>query len=144
MFRLIEVVNVWLDVRPTSLRYERWNGAEVLVPTATMQTILSYAVFEMLVRRLLGDHRKHSSFDSLMKYFSKNGPIRGLSGDMDSLDDSIGIYKRLAIGRNTLMHGNVLRAHESEGELIALLVDLVALHVMQSELALVNDANESG
>src|SRR6266511_4612377 len=85
----------------------------------------------------------HSSIDVLLKQFEKRLPSSELVGDLRTLNREmvyegpskrINLYQRLKEGRDQLIHGNVLRTNEVEGQLLVLLIDLIALHTMKAQL----------
>lgn len=149
---LIELVNVWTGAASPQPAYERPDGSRRLIPTLTLSTIVGYALLEMIVRKLLGKprnnggvtpYRKTPSLDKLLRLFQDKCPIPDLARDLASLNERMAyqekgktrdLYWRVEIGRNQLMHGNVLRTSEPEGLLLAPLIDLVVLHIERDEL----------
>ena len=141
--RLVEFVNSLTMVDPIALTYEWLGGSPRVVPTSTLSTILGYALFEMLVRRLWQGRRGANSLDKLLSRFESASRIGDLADDLRSLNDRMSyeelgrerdLYWRLMRGRNQLSHGEVIRTFEGEGSLLVLLIDLVVLHVMNREL----------
>jgi hypothetical protein len=140
---LIELVNVWTAGPGSQPAYDRPDGSRRLIPTSTLSTIVGYALLEMIVRKLLGNTRKKSSLDGLLRQLEGRGPIADLARDLALLNKRMAyqekggtrdLYWRLARGRDELMHGNVLRTFEPEGWLLALLIDMVILHIERDEL----------
>lgn len=140
---LMEFLNRW----PTSplVHASDCNGSRYAVPAGTLSSILGYALLEMVVRKLLPKtelDRGPSSLEKLLRRFERETSLRNLASGFRSLNSqmtyqqegkNVNLYSRLKQGRDELMHGNVLRMHESEGLLLVLLVDLVALHVMRDK-----------
>jgi len=141
---LVELVNFWTLVSPSFQVFPARNGSPKLLPAETLSTILGYALLEMVVRKLVpGGGRGKNSLERLLRHFEKRTSFRELAGNLASLKSAmlyqeggktIDLYNRLRIGRNLLLHGNVLRTHEGEGLLLAPLIDLILLHVMRYEL----------
>ena len=143
--QLSELLNLWSLTLSTQWMYEARAGVRTMLPTGLLQTIVGYSLLEMLVRTLLGGHRKSSDYAGLLSYFESHCPIASLSADLRHLNSvmshtergrRLNLYGRLRRGRDQLLHGNVLRTHEGEGELLVLLIDLVVLHVMLEEALL--------
>jgi hypothetical protein len=149
---LIGLVNVWTGAPSPQPTYEHPDGSRRLIPTSMLSTIVGYALLEMIVRKLLRKtrndgsvtpYRKKSPLDRLLSLFEDNCPIPDLARDLACLNKHMAyqenggtrdLYWRLPRGRDQLMHGNVLRAFEPEGWLLALLIDLVVLHIERDEL----------
>jgi hypothetical protein len=141
--RLIELVNVWTEAPSPQPTYEHLDGSRRLIPTLMLSTIVGYALLEMIVRKLLGNYRKTASLEYLFGLLEKRHPIADLARDLALLNERMAyqerratrhLYWRLRQGRDQLMHGNVLRTVEPEGLLLALLIDLVILHIERDEL----------
>lgn len=148
---LIELVNVWTGASSPQPTYDRPDGSRRLIPMLMLSTIVGYALLEMIVRKLLGKtqndgsvkpYRKKSPIDKLLSLFEDKHPIADLAEDLASLNRLMAyqekgatrdLYWRLRQGRDQLMHGNVLRTVEPEGLLLALLIDLVVLHIERDE-----------
>ncbi len=149
---LIDLVNFWTGAPSPGPTYEHPDGSRRLIPTLMLSTIVGYALLEMIVRRLLGTirnngsvtpYRKKPALDKLLAHLEDNCPIPDLARDLACLNRHMAyqekggtrdLYWRLARGRDQLMHGNVLRTSEPEGPLLALLIDLVVLHIERHEL----------
>jgi hypothetical protein len=148
---LIDLVNVWTGACSPQPTYDRPDGSHRLVPTLMLSTIAGYALLEMIVRKLLGKtqndgsvkpYRKKSPVDKLLALLEGQHPMADLAEDLASLNRLMAyrekgatrdLYWRLRQGRDQLMHGNVLRTVEPEGFLLALLIDLVVLHIERDE-----------
>ena len=151
---LVELVNFWSLVNPISQQYLRHDGTPVLMPLDTITSIVSYIVFENLVRRLVpvldqegrltqavtdfgGAGARISRLNKLLPLFEVRTHFRDLANHFRFLKGTMqssqgDLYERLDTGRNLLLHGNI--PHSFEGGLVVLLVDLVNLHVMRQEL----------
>jgi len=149
---LIQLVNSWAGPPSHQPTCEHGGGSAGLIPTLMLSTIVGYALLEMIVRRLLGTTRdgggvtpygKTPSLEQLLSRFEDKCPIPDLARDLAWLNQRMvyrekgqtrNLYWRLRQGRDTLMHGNVLRTVEAEGLLLAPLIDLVVLHIQRHQL----------
>ena len=140
---LVELVNYYTLVHVPSPTFPRHDGVRLLAPVSTLSTIVGYALFEMLIRKLGSGSRGPSSLDKLLRRFESDSSCADLANDLSLLDSrmtykqlgkDINLYQRLKRGRDQLLHGNVLRTSEPEGWLLVLLIDLILLHVMRHEI----------
>jgi hypothetical protein len=140
---LIDLVNSWTGAPNLQPTYEHPDGSRRLIPTSMLSTIVGYALLEMIARKLLANTRRKYSLGDLFQLLEKRHPITDLTEDLASLNSRMtyqergetrDLYWRLERGRDQLMHGNVLRTSEPEGPLLALLIDLVVLHIERHEL----------
>jgi hypothetical protein len=141
---LVELVNYYTLVHPTAPRFPRHDGVPLLTPVRMLSTIVGYALFEMLVRKLGSGSRGPSSLDKLLRRFETDSCCADLVKDLKLLNSqmrykesgqSFNLYQRLKRGRDRLLHGNVLRTFEPEGWLLVLLIDLIVLHVMRRQMS---------
>jgi len=140
----VEPVNHWTLVHPSMAGVFPWHdGTERLMPVSTLATILGYALFERLVRRLCAGRQGAIGLKKLLERFESRSTCPDLTRDLKSLNlkmtyersgKNFDLYRRLDWGRNQLLHGKVLRTSEGEGSLLVLLINLVVLHVMRQEI----------
>jgi hypothetical protein len=140
---LVELVNYYTLVHPTLPAFCRHDGVPLLTPVSTLSTIVGYALFEMLARRLCPGRHGRCGLKRLLERLESRSTCPDLAPVLKSLNSKMAyqrsgkafdLYRRLDWGRNLLLHGQVLRTHEGEGSLLVLLIDLIVLHVIRQEI----------
>ena len=92
-------------------------------------------------------NKRISSLEVLLEIFELTTTNTQLANDFNKLNSSmiskennrngklenLNLYKRLAKGRNLMLHGNI--SHSFEGNLLVLLIDLIVLHIMMRKIS---------
>jgi len=147
---LVELVNYWTLAHLPSPTFPRHDGTPLLTPVRMVSTIVGYALFEMLARKLGPGRLGGGSLRNVLTRLERGSSCPDLAEDLKSLNTKmrykeggkdVDLYDRLKKGRDQLMHGNVLRTFEPEGWLLVLLIDLIVLHVMRQEITKHNTAS---
>jgi hypothetical protein len=164
ILRLVELVNYWTLATPISQAYQRHDSSWVLLPIETITTIVSYTLFENLIRRLtpvldgeghlteevqavgkVGD--RVSSLERLLVVFERKTHFQALACDFRGLNERLHHTEagKAGIPKAYNLYGRLQRGrnlllhgnimHSFEGWLLVLLTDLIVLHVMRQQTA---------